>query len=277
MLLAGPGPAGDADVDAPATGLPSAPGGLRRIEAIMGTTFELDLRDPDADPGAVDAAFAWLHDVDARFSTYRPDSEISRLRRGELDQRDASTEVQVVLAECDAMERRTNGYFSARPNGPGTPIDPSGYVKGWALERASEILAAGGARTFSLNGGGDIVARGRPAPGTDWRVGIRHPIVRDRIAVVIAVSDMAVATSGAYERGDHVRDPHSGAAVSGLLSMTVVGPSITVADVLATAAFAMGREGAAWLATQSGYEGCAITADERVVTTPGFEALRVRD
>ena len=242
----------------------------------MGTTFEVDIRDADVDPDAVDAAFAWLHEVDARFSTYRGDSEISRLRRGELDERDASTDVQVVLAECEAMTRRTNGYFSARPNGPGTPIDPSGYVKGWALERAAEILAAGGARTFSLNGGGDVVARGMPAPGTSWRIGIRHPIARDQVALVIAVSDLAVATSGAYERGDHVRDPHSGAAASGLLSMTVVGPSITVADVMATAAFAMGRDGAAWLVTQSGYDGCAITADERVVTTPGFEALRVR-
>ena len=245
----------------------------------MGTTFELDLREPFdvVDQAAIDASFVWLHDVDARFSTYRADSDISRLRRGELEESDADPDVQFVLAECEAMRRRTDGYFNVRPNGPGTPVDPSGYVKGWAIERASEILAAAGARNFCLNGGGDVIARGNPAPGVLWRVGIRHPILHDQVAAVVAVSDLAVATSGAYERGEHVRDPHSGAAPWGLLSVTVVGPSMTIADAFATAAFAMGAGGPAWLAAQPGYEGCAITSDERVLTTSGFEALRVRE
>jgi thiamine biosynthesis lipoprotein len=251
---------------------------LRRVEAIMGTTVELDLRTPvaDLDPGAVDAAFAWLHEVDARFSPFRADSEVSRLRRGALDERDASADVREVLAACEAMRRRTDGFFDIRFGGPGSALDPSGYVKGWALERAAERLAAAGARDFAINGGGDIVARGRPAAGALWRVGIRHPFERERLAAVIGVTDLAVATSGTYERGEHVRIPGTGAPPAGLLSVTVVGPSLTVADVFATAALAMGTDGPAWLARRPGYEGCAVTADRRLLTTPGFEALRLR-
>ena len=243
----------------------------------MGTTFELDLRDAAdvVDEDAIDRAFAWLHDVDRRFSTYRPDSEISRLGRGEIRESDASSDVQVVLAECEAMRRRTGGYFSIRPGGSGGALDPSGYVKGWALERAAEILATGGARNFCLNGGGDVVARGRPSAGATWRIGIRHPIQRNAVAAVIGVSDLAVATSGAYERGQHIHDPHTGKAAVGLLSVTVVGPSMTVADVFATAAFAMGRDGPLWVAAQPGYASCAITTHQRLLTTAGFEALRL--
>jgi thiamine biosynthesis lipoprotein len=251
----------------------------RRVEAIMGTTFTLELWTPpdDVDPDAIDGAFQWLHEVDARFSTYRPDSEISLLRRGELDERDASAEVRGVLAACEELRRRTDGFFDIRFGGPGTPPDPSGYVKGWAIERAAERIAAAGARDFALNGGGDLVARGRPPGSAGWRVGIRHPFERDRVAAVISVVDAAVATSGGYERGAHIRDPHTGAPPAGTVSVTVVGPSLTIADAYATAVFAMGAAGPGWLARQAGFEGCAITADGRLLTTPGFEALRLRD
>jgi len=252
---------------------------LRRVEAVMGTTVELDLRTPAAElvSGAVDALFEWLQDVDRRFSTYRADSEISRIGRGELDERDGSMEVREVLAASETMRRRTDGYFDVRYRGPGFPPDPSGYVKGWALERAAERLAAAGARDFALNGGGDIVARGRPTGWERWRLGLRHPVERDRVATVIGVSDAAVATSGAYERGPHIRNPHTGEAVTDVLSVTVVGPSLTVADVYATAAFAMGAAGIRWLSRQHGYEACVMTADLRLVTTDGFEALRLDD
>lgn len=245
----------------------------------MGTTFALDLWTPsdELEPGAIDAAFAWLHEVDARFSTYRPDSEVSRLRRGDLDELDASLEVREVLVECDGLRRRTDGYFDPRFGGPGAPLDPSGYVKGWAIERATQRLAAAGARDFALNGGGDLVARGRPPGQPGWRVGIRHPIERERVAAVIAVVDAGVATSGAYERGAHVRDPHTGMPPEGMLSVTVVAPSLTLADAFATAAFAMGAAGVRWLARQAGCDGCVVTADGRLVMTPGFEALRLRD
>src|SRR6185436_8804904 len=152
-------------------------------------------------------AFAWLREVDAVFSTYREDSEIRRLDRGELALADCRPEVDEVLSACLALERETGGFFSARPAGR---LDPSGYVKGWAVDGAAQRLIAAGAERFCINAGGDVVARGRPAPDRLWRVGVRHPEQLDQLAAVLAVEDLAVATSGEYERGAHILDPHTG-------------------------------------------------------------------
>lgn len=245
----------------------------------MGTTVSLELWTPleALDHGSLSEAFGWLHEVDARFSTYRPDSEISRLGRREMDERDASPDVQEVLAACEELRRLTDGFFDITFGGPGAPPDPSGYVKGWALERAAERIAAAGARDFALNAGGDIVVRGRPPGSPAWRVGIRHPLQRQYVAAVVGLVDATVATSGSYERGAHVLDPHTGRAPSGTLSVTVIGPSLAVADAFATAALAMGAAGPAWLARVRGHESCVITADGRLLTTAGFEALRLHD
>jgi FAD:protein FMN transferase len=147
-------------------------------------------------------------------------------------------------------------------------------VKGWAVDGAAERLTAAGATRFCINAGGDVVARGRPAPDRLWRVGVRHPEALDQLAAVVAVEDLAVATSGEYERGAHIVDPHTGRPPSGLLSVTVVGPELATADAYATAAFAMGADGPTWTATLSGYEAMCITADHRVLSTPAFAKHR---
>ena len=188
---------------------------------IMGMPIGIDVANgPDVDVDVdVEPAFAWLRQVDATFSTYRADSDISRLGRGELTLSECRPEVDEVLTRCLALERATGGFFSVRAAGR---LDPSGFVKGWAIDGAADRLAAAGAENFCINAGGDIVARGRPAPDRGWRVGIRHPTELDRLAAVVAVSDLAVATSGEYERGAHIVDPHTGAPPAGLLSVTVV-------------------------------------------------------
>jgi thiamine biosynthesis lipoprotein len=230
----------------------------------MGIPIGIEVREPagvDLEP-----AFASLRDADAVFSTYREDSEISRLGRGELTIADCRPEVDEVLTRCSALERETRGFFSVRAGGR---LDPSGYVKGWAVARAAEALEAGGARAFLINAGGDVIARGGP-----WRVGIRHPEEHDRLAAVLAVTDLAVATSGEYERGAHILDPHTGLPPSGLLSVTITGPDLARADAYATAAFAMGEEGPEWTATLTGYDAMCVTTDHRVLTTPGFARHR---
>jgi FAD:protein FMN transferase len=93
--------------------------------------------------------------------------------------------------------------------------------------------------------------------------------------VVLAGSDLNVATSGAYERGAHVIDPHTQKPPEGLLSVTVVGPDLATADAYATAAFAMGADGPAWTASLDGYDALCITSDRRVLSTPGFARHRV--
>jgi thiamine biosynthesis lipoprotein len=240
------------------------------VRHIMGIPIGIDVRDPgDVD---LDVAFDWLRDVDATFSTYREDSEISRLDRGELALADCRPEVDDVLTRCMRLNRATHGYFSVRPAGR---LDPSGLVKGWAVAGAAERLAAAGAENFCINAGGDIVARGRPAPDRRWRVGIRHPEELEQLAAVLELEDLAVATSGEYEQGAHIVDPRTGLRPTGLLSVTVVGPDLADADAYATAAFAMGADGPEWTATLTDYNAMCITSDHRVLETPGFARHRV--
>jgi FAD:protein FMN transferase len=244
--------------------------GTVRVEQIMGTAISLDLRDPAVSPAAVDAVFDHLRDIDARFSTYRADSEISRLGRGGLTADACSPDVREVLARCEALRTLGHGYFDIRAHRTDGGLDPSGFVKGWAVEAAAGILDAAGARNYCLNAGGDVITSGEPEPGRPWRVGIRHPELPEMLATVLETRDLAVATSGAYERGEHITDPHSGRAPDGLLSVTVVGPRLSEADAYATAAFAMGPFGLTWIAGLADYAGCVITAQRRRVWTPEF-------
>lgn len=241
----------------------------------MGTAIGIDVRGADPSAAVIDSVFARLRFIDARFSTYRPDSEVSRLIRGELDEDDGSTDLRAVLGLCEDLRRTSEGYFDIRRHRPDGRPDPTGLVKGWAIEEAAFLLDEAGARDFAINAGGDIVTRGEPEPGRPWRVGIRHPKQADRVAAVLGIRDLAVATSGAYERGDHIVDPHDGLPARDLLSLTVVGPSLTYADAYATAAFAMGAAGPAWVHGHPGYGAYAIGVDRRAVWTPRIEPLLV--
>jgi thiamine biosynthesis lipoprotein len=230
-----------------------------RIEHVMGMPVVVDVRDAGAGGHAVGRVFEWLRFVDATFSTYRAESDICRLDRGELALRDAHPLVREVLARCERLRVATGGYFDARARGR---LDPSGLVKGWSLDRAAALLSAAGARRFCLNAGGDVLVRGGP-----WRVGVRHPRERDRLAAVLSLTDGAVATSGAYERGEHIVDPLTGRPPSGALSVTVLGRDLATADAYATAAFAMGERGPAWTARLRGCGAMTILAGDRVLST----------
>lgn len=232
--------------------------GARRVEHIMGLPIGIDVRDPDVAPGALDAAFAVLRRADARFSTYRPDSEISRLGAGRLRLDDCSADVRTVLAACERLRRETGGSFDAYATGR---LDPSGLVKGWAVERARETLVAAGVRHGCINAAGDVrVWGGRGPDGAPWRVGIRDPDRADRLSGVVPLADGAVATSGGYERGDHIVDPHTGAPARGARAVTVTGPDLAAADAYATALFASGGRDADWFAACPGYR-ATITGD----------------
>lgn len=250
--------------------------GLNRVERIMGTAIGLDVRDPAVQPEALELAFEYLRGVDRDFSPYKPNSEVSALIRGELIDADYSAGLREVLELCEEIRIRTEGYFDIRGHRTDGRPDPTGLVKGWSLENAGRVLEENGAVNYCINGGGDVVTRGEPMPGQPWKVGIRHPLVADKLATVLNLRDGAVATSGAYERGEHISDPFTGKAPAGVLSVTVVGPSLTFADAYATAAFAMGPTRLAWLAALPGYEGCSINADPdgsnaRLAWTPGFD------
>lgn len=233
------------------------------VEHVMGMPVRVE--------GSVDAArvFAWLRWVDATFSTHRADSEISRLGRGERFE--PHPLVRSVLARCEALRVQTGGLFDVRAGGR---LDPSGYVKGWAVQRA----AAFGRGRFLIDAGGDLVLRGR------WRVGIRHPYERDRLAAALELADCAVATSGLYERGPHIIDPRTGRPARGLSSVTILGDDLGTVDAYATAAFVAGDPAwpaafaprdPAWPAAVAPLPALVI-AGERVFTTAGWPRGRTR-
>ena len=257
---------------------------MRRVEDQWGTTISIDVRDQVAS-SVLDECFAWFQRVDELFSTWRDDTEIMRIGRGELAADHASDEVRIVLDLAEHLRLESDGAFDITagsrakvPPRPGlAPLDPSGIVKGWAVERAAEMLTAAGASCFFINAGGDVVVRGRPDDAPDgWRVGIQHPWERGLVAAVLEVVDRGVATSGRYERGDHVLDPRTGLPATSLASVTVVGPDLAIADAYATAAVVLGPgAGMRWLASCAGYEGMAITDSRAVLLTPGFDRYRV--
>ncbi|WP_203799485.1 FAD:protein FMN transferase [Paractinoplanes tereljensis] len=240
----------------------------------MGTAVSIELADdrPAGELRAlIDDVCGWLHEVDARFSTYKEDSEVSRMRRGELTAESCSDDLRQVLVACADLWRDTDGYFDAYAGGP---LDPSGYVKGWSVEVASDRLLAAGSANHYINAGGDIRMRGSHPDGGPWRVGIRHPWEADKLSWVLALTDGAVATSGTYERGDHVFNPRTGQPARGLRSVTVVGPSLALADAYATAALAMGEPGLTWLAklATDGYDSAVVTDDGRAFSSANLPA-----
>jgi thiamine biosynthesis lipoprotein len=249
---------------------------LHHVEHVMGMVVSFDVRPPGPHGDAVGDAVRWLHHVDATFSTYKYDSQINRLGRGEVDLAEVDDEVRHVLRRCIELGAVTNGAFDAfdLTERNGSTLDPSGYVKGWAVQRATDILLAAGARNFCINAGGDIALVGAPAAGA-WRVGIRHPDQPDRQATVLEVrGPLAVATSATYERGAHIIDPATRQPTTDLASATVIGPDLGVADAYATALFVMGLDGLDWIDAQPGYAGYLITHDDQTYWTNDFDRYR---
>lgn len=216
------------------------------VEHIMGMPVSVHVRaldDQRADvAAAVSNLYAHLRRVDRIFSTWRDDSELLRLRRGELRIGDAHPWLADVVDLCIDAEERTDGLFSAWLPGPDghRRFDPTGLVKGWGVAAAAAHLQDLPEIAFCVNAGGDIVAgtgRGMAQQQPTWRVGIEDPRDRGRIADVVTLTRGGLATSGTAARGAHLLDPRSGARLERAGSATVHGPDLLWADVWATAAF----------------------------------------
>jgi FAD:protein FMN transferase len=193
---------------------------------------------------AVQEAFDLISEADRLFSTYQHGSEVSRIRRAELDPAMADPLVRQVISLCALAGEVTGGSFTAQlPDEAGVlRFDPTGLVKGWAADRAASRLARLQGASFCLNAGGDVVVGGTPGEagsglGAPWRIGIEDPRDRSRIAEVVQLGHGGVATSGTAARGAHLYDPVASTFVDRTGSVTVVGPDLMWADVWATALF----------------------------------------
>lgn len=230
----------------------------------MGTVFSF-LIDPGNTPldqvdSAIDQACTELHRLDDRFSLWKPDSELSRLRAQTVDQ--PSELMDEVFELCARACQLSGGYFDpwAMPGG----FDPTGLVKGWAAERALSILAGCGMDTALLNAGGDICV----LEGKTYQIGIQHPTVPDALCAVIPTTS-TVATSGIYERGAHLFHPFGGTVAA--VSATVVGEGLWRIDAFATALAVGGRHVLYLLEAMDGVEGFFIDSAGSMFSTSGME------
>jgi thiamine biosynthesis lipoprotein len=240
----------------------------------MGMPVQLEIPDTRVTQEDYDVVFEYFIAIDERFSTYKEGSEISKINRGEITESEYSDEMKEVLVLAKETEKATNGYFNIHT--PSGLIDPSGLVKGWAIQNAAELLRARGMSNFYLDVGGDIQTSGVDGEGNEWSIGIRNPLNtadRNEIVKVVYPHGKGVATSGSYVRGAHIYNPH---AVSEqpheYVSLTVIGPNVFEADRYATPAFAMGKKGMHFLEELLGFEAYAIDATGMAEYTSGFEA-----
>jgi FAD:protein FMN transferase len=276
-----------------------------RTFACMGTVISLTVpadthKAPQAAADELEAATAVVErhftGLDSIFSLYRPDSEASRLVRGELALPEASAEMRARYEEAAEWRLLTEGAFT--PERPDGALDLSGIVKGHAIREAGVSLLALGMANWCLNAGGDVLVGGSPNPGTDvpWRAGIVDPADRRTLLAGFPLGGavpgspplaspllgspplggktadggtrVALATSGSAERGDHIWSVTAGAAE--FRQVSVAAADVVTADVLATAIAAGGvpmlnRATAMW-----DVEALAVRANGELLATGGF-------
>jgi thiamine biosynthesis lipoprotein len=241
---------------------------MKQTRLIMGMPITVAIADTRVDAEIFELVFGYFDYVDQTFSTYKEHSAISRLNRGELALAQASADMRAIFALAEQTRQATGGYFDIRQGGR---YDPSGIVKGWAVDNAAGILRQHGYANFFVDAGGDIQADGTNEQGQSWRVGIRNPFNMDEIVKVLAISNRGVATSGTSIRGQHIYNPKQpGAPIDEIVSLTVIGPNIYEADRFATAAFAMGRAGIVFIEQLDGFEGYQIDDRGQATYTSGF-------
>jgi FAD:protein FMN transferase len=245
---------------------------IRQLERVMGTVVTIDIY-PLAAAELADIrprlarARAVLELDDAVFSTWLPDSPVSRLRRGEIAAAAAPAEVAAVMTACAEARRLSGGWFDpwAMPGG----FDPTGYVKGWSAQRALAELDGLAMSGALVNAAGDIASAGVQPSGEPFRIGIADPADPRRLAEVVELTG-CIATSGTYQRGNHLIDPRTGRPAARVASASVTGPDLGLADALATAVAVAGEAGLAFIEPLDGYAAMVIGYDGRRQWTSKF-------
>ncbi len=242
---------------------------MKQTRFLMGMPVIVEVIDPCVTERVLDDVYAYLGYVDRKFSTFKDDSEISRINKGELRLEEASEDMQGIFRLAEETRLETNGYFDIRRD---HLIDPSGIVKGWAIYQAAGLVEQAGFRNYYIYAGGDIQISGKNEAGRDWQVGIQNPFNPAEMVKVLALQDCGVATSGTYARGPHIYNPKDpDQPIQEIVSLTVIGPNVYEADRFATAAFAMGAMGIQFIENLEGFEGYMIDQRGIATYTSGFE------
>lgn len=235
----------------------------------MGMLATILVADSKITKEILEEIFNYLVSVDERFSTYKKTSEITLLNEGKIKNEDLSDEMKEVLLLSEKTKIDTKGFFDIMHNGK---IDPSGLVKGWAIYKVCELLRKKGFNNFLVEIAGDIEVAGRNSDGEKWAIGIRNPFNKSENIKVVYLSDRGIATSGTYERGNHIYNPKDNKLADAVASLTVIGPNIYDADRFATAAFAMGVKGIDFIEGLPDFEAYMIGHDKIATMTSNFES-----
>ena len=140
--------------------------------------------------------------LDTQFSTYKKTSDVSIFNKGKLPIEKQDTVFKNTLDACEDWRQKTGGAFNASYN---ASYDPSGYVKGLAIQQTSELLHAAGINYFIINASGDVLAASNS--NEFWNIGLQHPSNKKKSIGTIKAKNLAVASSGTYERGAHITNP----------------------------------------------------------------------
>lgn len=188
------------------------------------------------------------------------------------------------LAQATRLVNHRDVEISAsrvRLKRPGMALRLGAIAKGYAVDKAMDVLKKSRIRHALINAGGDLKALGKRKDDQPWSIGLRHPRKPEKMIASFALSNKAVATSGDYQkyfmlggaRYHHILDPASGLPARGTISSTVIADSVMDADALATAVFVLGPEkGVEWMDSLSGVEGMVITETGSILFSRNFQS-----
>jgi len=242
---------------------------MKQTQHIMGMPITIMVNDDDVNPSQLDEVFDFFHYVDDTYSPFKETSVVSAINNGDMLPADYSRELRDILALAEATTEETGGYFALWHKGT---FDPSGIVKGWAIQEAAAMLSQL-ASNYYVEAGGDIQVNGDGPSGDGWEIGVRNPFDRIENVAIVTLHNAAIATSGTAIRGQHIYNPFDSTPLTEIVSMSVVAPRIVDADRMATAAFAMGRKGIHFLEGRDTYEGFMIDATKQTTQTTGWKTF----
>jgi FAD:protein FMN transferase len=241
---------------------------MKQLKIIMDMPITVEIIDQNVSEKDFHEVFNYFKYIDNTFSVYKPESEISQINLGKLPQSKWSKDMQTIFSKAKTTKEETSGYFDIFYQGK---YDPSGVVKGWAIENVAKLLNQKGFKNYYIDAGGDICAVGKNSQNKPWRIGIRNPFNRFENVKVLEIANKGVATSGTYIRGQHIYNPiKPKEKITDIVSLTVIGPNIFDADRFATAAFAMGKNGINFIEKLAGFAGYMIDKDKIATYTNNF-------